>query len=807
MSVPYWPGSPQIFQQLAIDGENLSIVPGGNTVTLPTTYSTFTTSNLTASTIFTNELVLDSQTLNATPSSLLLNGVPIVTTSNLSSIADWSFEPALTNVYMDNFSLISTGTVDANTISSQQGYFSSLSAKFITCETLTAISTIQSFNYVSSHSVITDTVVAGDVSTNVLTVSSINGYTVGDFLSTSAVNPTPSFSTLTVADYGLVGNFLSTPSLFCSSINGAEFTGANGGGIVISTLVTNSISSIVGDVQFQLVSTLGFSLGSNSFSLGGVNLGLGNILGQLTGGALGIVGAATGIAGLATGTAALFQTRGTNNINTANYEMINGTTQLQVSTIGDYVSSVYRFSSGVPADQQIGEEVFVSTIFSPGLTLLRSMGDPVNTASTPFSTIQAFGQWVALPQAPAVSTVSTFFELNVLTNTSTQTLNVDFINGYSGTGNLIFIGDPISGANMYFDTTASAGGLQLDSVPSGNSFMNADKIAIDFLECKAASDITVNANVQRLVASNTNFLVSTVQIGPSTILTAENDVPGLTIRQSNDFSVAQLNCSAVAIGDINSTFQGAYSYAPSFDRATVVNSSIQTKFVAYLDDLQNIQNNSVSTITLNAGTAKTTALTVSSINNTAYNPFTGTVSTFNTLSTNTLNAGTATTTALTISSINNTVYQAFAGGQYYRTTNQNLPTGNNFLLFDASKPWNSTDFIQTDPSTFLCSTTGTYQIGLNTTILAATGTWTALLKSLIIQQDRGGAQSVVINSMSIPSPQNYGQSASAVLDINQGDSLRFITGQTLATGSTISLGLANVFDYNTFWDYQLLRKN
>jgi hypothetical protein len=164
------------------------------------------------------------------------------------------------------------------------------------------------------------------------------------------------------------------------------------------------------------------------------------------------------------------------------------------------------------------------------------------------------------------------------------------------------------------------------------------------------------------------------------------------------------------------------------------------------------------------------------------------------------------TAAITVSTINNQpVALPFSGGQFYRSSNQNLPTGNNNLIFDSAKAWNSLDFVQTDPSTFVCSTTGTYQIGLNTTVLAATGTWTNVIKSLTIQQDRGGAQSVVINTTSVTSPFNYGQSASALIDINQGDSLRFITGQTLATGSTISLGLANVFDYNTFWDYQRLR--
>jgi hypothetical protein len=164
-----------------------------------------------------------------------------------------------------------------------------------------------------------------------------------------------------------------------------------------------------------------------------------------------------------------------------------------------------------------------------------------------------------------------------------------------------------------------------------------------------------------------------------------------------------------------------------------------------------------------------------------------------------------TISTLTVSTINSQPYIGFRGGQFYRSVNQNLPTGNNNLIFDTAKPWNSADFIQTDPSTFLCSTTGTYQIGINNTVAAATGTWSALNKGIFIQQDRGGAQNVVVNTTSVPNASAYGQSASALIDIDQGDFLRFLTGQTLTGGSTISLGVSSIIDYNTFWDYQLLR--
>lgn len=78
--------------------------------------------------------------------------------------------------------------------------------------------------------------------------------------------------------------------------------------------------------------------------------------------------------------------------------------------------------------------------------------------------------------------------------------------------------------------------------------------------------------------------ISSIKLGPSTIITGDNDFPSLTVRQADDGTVAQINASAFVIGDPNDVFNGAYSYDITSNRATVLNSTLQTKYVAYLDD-------------------------------------------------------------------------------------------------------------------------------------------------------------------------------------------------------------------------------
>ena len=160
------------------------------------------------------------------------------------------------------------------------------------------------------------------------------------------------------------------------------------------------VSSIIGgglqvnDALLQ-ISTGDFSLVSLStlslkgIDLGGINLsfdlGLGNALGGLLGGLGALVGGAfigigTGVGltiqGLETGLATLIDGRGENFINNNFFETINGSTQLQISTLGGpdpYYSSIFRTVSSSSANSVPGAQIFVSTIFPQGTTCIRSV--------------------------------------------------------------------------------------------------------------------------------------------------------------------------------------------------------------------------------------------------------------------------------------------------------------------------------------------------------------------------------------------------------------------------------------------------
>ena len=461
---------------------------------------------------------------------------PISQLSSISTLQDWAVYPAISSINADGNDLLNANVIEGGLLSTIQAIgdiatynlisTNNLVANDISTITLTVVSTIHNYEYISTKAVLADI-----VSTNVLdctsaNVSTLNGYNVQDFLSTSGYVPNLEVSTILATDYVsspagifstingyniqeflstsadfnvitcstlVASNYISAQELFVSSINGSEFTTT---GLAVSTVNTTSISSIFGDVQFQLVSTLSFSPNINP-SLGGVNLGLGSILGNVIGWGAGVFGAVAGTAGLATGIAGLVMGRGANNINNNAFEMVNGSTQLQVSTIGDYVSSIYRISDGVPADEVPGQEIFVSTIFAPGAKLIRAYSDPINTVSTPNSTIQYFAPWTELPPQEVVST---FNDITVLgtgvalpgnysriegaddqlfqfaTYDNTSTLLASFQVGYAGGQNQCYTQFPLQVDNAVVVSSITAyGGLILqDDTQTSNNIMYLD---------------------------------------------------------------------------------------------------------------------------------------------------------------------------------------------------------------------------------------------------------------------------------------------------------------------------------------------
>lgn len=223
-------------------------------------------------------------------------------------------------------------------------------------------------------------------------------------------------------------SFVSTETLYASSIQGAGFT-----------LFNNALAISTGDISLLTVSSLqlkAFDLSGSFAPKFELNLGLGSFLGGLVGnlGGLlaGTIGAITGGVGIGTGLAGLTNSRRSNLINNSTYEMVNTTTQLQISTLGydfPYYSSIQRFTS-TTGILGIGIEQFTSTIFPAGTKCVRSVSDPMYLPSMDqASSIQAFGQWEPLIGDDYILNFSTLngniINVSTLNATQIKSSNVD----------------------------------------------------------------------------------------------------------------------------------------------------------------------------------------------------------------------------------------------------------------------------------------------------------------------------------------------------------------------------------------------
>ncbi len=194
-------------------------------------------------------------------------------------------------------------------------------------------------------------------------------------------------------------NWISTPELYVSTIIGGGIT-VNNNTLSISTgrfslLEASSISLFPPDISGSLFDVT-------------IDLGLGSFLGGLVGNLGSLLAAGVGVivGGIALGTsvAGINQPRNNTYINANTFETVNGTTQLQISTLGNAYpnySSILRLVSSTDGGQffGMGVERFISTVFPAGSKCIRSIGDPLNLPTAPTSSIQAFGEWVPFSEA------------------------------------------------------------------------------------------------------------------------------------------------------------------------------------------------------------------------------------------------------------------------------------------------------------------------------------------------------------------------------------------------------------------------
>ena len=115
-----------------------------------------------------DKLTLDNQVLTANSTELLLNGNPIVTANQISSIADWAKDPAISTIQANNNDLIDV----------RQGFFSSITANSMTVNKLTTLfsTTVETFEstFVSETQKLTvSSITGGNGFFDVLTANSI----------------------------------------------------------------------------------------------------------------------------------------------------------------------------------------------------------------------------------------------------------------------------------------------------------------------------------------------------------------------------------------------------------------------------------------------------------------------------------------------------------------------------------------------------------------------------------------------------------------------------------------------------------
>lgn len=196
--------------------------------------------DITTSTIFAYEVFIDNQGLTANANELLLNGIPIATTSNISSLTDWSLDPAIStiqcagqdingckNIYASNgyYQTLNTSSISGNvgsfsTISSLSGTFSSIYTNVLNVETVIAQSTIQVFSTITTVELDVDLISSG-----VVGCSTISG----------------SYGGFNLISSGVVGCSTLNTDLISSGVIG--FSTINGPFGSISSLITDRIST------------------------------------------------------------------------------------------------------------------------------------------------------------------------------------------------------------------------------------------------------------------------------------------------------------------------------------------------------------------------------------------------------------------------------------------------------------------------------------------------------------------------------------------------------------------------------------
>ena len=436
---------------------------------------------------------------------------------------------------------------------------------------------------------------------------------------------TPSISTNTISTSQIVSKDIFTSTLTVSTLNAPNF--------VPSTVTTSTINSVFSDTKFSLTSTLSL------FGNVDVNLGLGNQIAGLIGGAgAQALGVSLGGAGLITGAAALVSGRTSGGVNNSIFQTVNGSTQLQFSTIGSNVSSIFLTTNSANPFTTPGLEIQQSQGVPAGTYCVRSVGDPLYINNN-VSSIQMFGQWVPVIQPTATIPALAISSLGVSTSQSVtgnvSSLFVSSVNGAvypppSGVPTIpstialstaTFLGNVSSigagtftwGANTITPTQVTLSrptAINNTLTTTGAAFLNAGATVNSGLTVSGAATIFGGLNVPSggaTIASGLTVTSGNVTVNNS--LFAFGVLQGGTIQAVGSLSVGASGISIVG-GGINMA-AGNLNMTNATSVANFTNVNVNNTLVAS----QLVRTNAISTNTIS-----TNNINVFTINNQTYPP-------------------------------------------------------------------------------------------------------------------------------------------------------------------------------------------
>lgn len=457
------------------------------------------------------------------------------------------------------------------------------------------------------------------------TTNTATSYTATLFMST------PYLNSVGISTNVIGGNIASFSTLNVSTLNAPTFA--------ISTLNISTLSSIILDTKVSLTSTLTL-LGVSS-----VNLGLGDVIQGLVGGAATqALGVGIGGAALVTGSVALVTGRTSGGVSSNVFQTVNGSTQLQFSTIGQAVSSVFLTTNSPNPLTTPGLEIRQSQGVAAGTYCVRSVGDPLYINNN-VSSIQMFGQWVPVIQPTATVPALAISSLGVSSVngatypppggggiTSTVALSTATINGnftQSGTGTFNWGGNTMSPTQVVLARPTS---VNATLTTAGAAFLNASATVNAGLTVSGGLNVnTGNVTIQGPSQFANSLQVfgplygqngiqisgATAQFNPPTVITNTLNV-GLLTTLSGGLNTTTVNANASIVSPFAthsnlsvSSINGA-AYPPV---AVVIPSTLNASTINFNGGLTNTGTAPITTNIISTG-----SLFVSSVNGLPYSP-------------------------------------------------------------------------------------------------------------------------------------------------------------------------------------------